>query len=165
MAVRQFKVFHGTSAHYLESILKHGLLSFRKSKGVYFTPSPDKAMGYAKVWAVGLHATGIAQKPEAVIIGFDIAENARVRAVQIGELSIGRTIPASKIRVESRTDLSDMDEQERVGCLFKFLGVAGWRQDPHVGIDFREATEKAKRILDGYPDEYKQECFQKAPMM
>ncbi|MFC1805404.1 hypothetical protein ACFL09_00295 [Planctomycetota bacterium] len=157
-------MYHGTAGIYGDTIRKEGIKPFRQSGAVYLTSAKEKALAYAKAWAVGLHVVGEAPAPHGVVLTIAVDGQTKCRKEQRCDYRLPTPIlPGQIVDVEPH-DFSDLGEVERAGHLANFVGILGWGADPYVGdVRWQAIYEKALSALKALPEEIVQEGMRLTP--
>ncbi|MHC4073592.1 MAG: hypothetical protein ACYTGS_16415 [Planctomycetota bacterium] len=148
--------FHGTARIYERQIARHGLRSFRESGEVYVTPVRARALRYAQMWAVGLNAIGEMDRPNGIIVAFELGEDTTLWECETDEFSV-RPAPASAIRNIEHFDFSGLSQSEKTMCLLDLLAVVRWDYDRYTRDKFDLIAIEADKAIKQIPaDELRQ---------
>ena len=123
--------FHGTARIYERQIARHGLRSFRESGEVSVTPVRARALRYAQMWAIGLHAVGQMDEPLGIVVTCELDGDTTLLEYQTDEFSV-RPVPASAIKTIEHFDFTGLSQNEKTMHLLDLFAVVHWDYDRYT---------------------------------
>ena len=155
--------FHGTVRQNVGSIQSGGLRPYRRRKLVYVTFDFERAVHYARCWAVGLHLAEDIDEPAGAVIKVLLPTDQPILTGRPDEAAIHGGLPPDAIGDVTLIDCGGLDDVTRVGLVVHLLRIIRCGNDPPRRDMWHGVVKKLKAHLARFPSEFVRESAQRLP--